>query len=58
MFAKLLKHEWRATRGVLGLLCLISLSAALLGGGAMRYLVSFSNQENRLDWESYCVYCP
>ena len=45
MFTKLLKHEWRAARGVLGLLCLISLSAALLGGSAMRYLVSFSNQD-------------
>ena len=51
MFTKLLKHEWRATRGVLGLLCLISLSAALVGGAAMRYLVWFGNQENQAGLE-------
>ena len=28
MFAKLLKQEWRSTRGVLGLLCLICLTGA------------------------------
>lgn len=39
MFAKLLKYEWRATRGFVGLMCLICLSAALVGGLAMRYLV-------------------
>ena len=39
MFTKLLKYEWRATRGMLGLMCLISLGAALAGGGTMRYLV-------------------
>ena len=39
MFTKLLKYEWRATRGMLGLMCLISLGAALAGGGTLRYLV-------------------
>ena len=39
MFTKLLKHEWRATRGMLGALCLVCLGASLLGGGTMRYLV-------------------
>lgn len=39
MFTKLLKHEWRATRGMLGTLCLICLGASLLGGLTMRYLV-------------------
>ena len=38
MFAKLLKHEWRATRGMLGILCLIALGASLLGGVTMCYL--------------------
>ena len=39
MFTKLLKHEWLATRGSLGTLCLVSLAASLLGGLTMRYLV-------------------
>lgn len=38
MFAKLLKHEWRATRGMLGILSLIALGASLLGGLTMCYL--------------------
>lgn len=38
MFAKLLKHEFRATGGMLGILCAACLSCALLGGGAIRYL--------------------
>lgn len=42
MFTKLLKHEWRATRGMLGTLCLICLGASLLGGGTMRYLITAS----------------
>lgn len=45
MFTKLLKHEWRATRGMLGTLCLICLGASLLGGGTMRYLISASYQD-------------
>ena len=39
MFTKLLKHEWRATRGTLGILCLVSLGAGLLGGLTMHYLI-------------------
>lgn len=35
MFAKLLKQEWRATRGVIGLLCVIILIAGLTIGGVM-----------------------
>lgn len=42
MFTKLLKHEWRATRGMLGTLCLVCLGACLLGGGTMRYLITAS----------------
>ena len=38
MFAKLLKYDFRAVRGTLGLLCLISLSSAFLGGGMLRLL--------------------
>ena len=44
MFTKLLKHEWRATRGMLGTLCLVCLGASLLGGGTMRYLMIASAQ--------------
>ena len=45
MFTKLLKHEWRATRGMLGTLCLVCLGASLLGGGTMRYLMIASYQD-------------
>ena len=45
MFTKLLKHEWRATRGMLGTLCLVCLGASVLGGGTMRYLVQVSAQD-------------
>ena len=45
MFTKLLKHEWRATRGMLGTLCLVCLGACLLGGGTMRYLMIASTQD-------------
>ena len=49
MFTKLLKHEWRATRGMLGTLCLVCLGASLLGGGTMRYLISATFQEAQHD---------
>lgn len=45
MFTKLLKHEWRATRGMLGTLCLVCLGASLLGGLTMRYLITASYQD-------------
>ena len=32
MFAKLLKHEWRATRGIIALLCVIILISGLTIG--------------------------
>ena len=50
MYSKLLKYDWRATRGMLGLLCAISLGAALAGGGTMRYLIWASdyNRESTL----------
>lgn len=38
MFAKLLKHEWRATRGVIFLLCVIILIAGLTIGGVANYM--------------------
>lgn len=46
MFAKLLKHEWRSTREMLGILCLISLGASLLGGLTMCYLSYASTHAN------------
>lgn len=45
MFTKLLKQDWRAGWGTLGVLCLICASAALMGGGTMRYLVWASTQD-------------
>ena len=39
MFRLLLKHDWRSIRGILGLLCLISLGAGAAGGVAMRFLI-------------------
>lgn len=44
MFTKLLKHDFKSTWGMVGLLCLISLGAGILGGGAMRYLVWISQR--------------
>lgn len=38
MFAKLLKHEWKATAGLLGILSAACIGCGLLGGGAIRYL--------------------
>ena len=46
MFAKLLKHEWRATRGMLGILSLIALGASLLGGVTMCYLTYAGTHAN------------
>ena len=39
MFRLLLKHDWKSIRGVLGLLCLISLGAGAAGGVALRALI-------------------
>lgn len=53
MFAKLLKHEWRATRGVIGLLCAIILISSLTIGSAASYMIrSESNTDNTLDYDS------
>ena len=39
MFAKLLKHEWRATRGVIALLCVIILISGLTIGSAASFML-------------------
>ncbi|MBR7179623.1 MAG: hypothetical protein IKD27_08950 [Oscillospiraceae bacterium] len=39
MFVKLLKHEWRANRGLIGLLCAVIGGSGLLSGGLLRYMV-------------------
>ena len=39
MFTKLLKHEWRATKGILALLCVIVLIAGLTIGCTMHYII-------------------
>ena len=68
MFAKLLKHEWRATRGVIGLLCVIILIAGLTIGAVMNHIVraedavivldesTASSESAMSDWEEViCV---
>ena len=42
MFTKLLKHEWRATRGILALLCIIILIAGITIGSTMQVMVNAS----------------
>ena len=39
MFAKLLKHEWRSTRGVIGMLCVIILVCGLTIGGIANFML-------------------
>ncbi len=39
MFRKLLKHEFRATRGFLGIACAAAVGSGLLGGCSLRYLI-------------------
>ena len=43
MFAKLLKYEWMASAGLLGILSGAALGIGLLGGVALRYLFSVAN---------------
>ena len=40
MFAKLLKHEWRATKGIIGLLCVVILISGLTIGGVMSHVAT------------------
>jgi len=42
MFTKLLKHEWRATKGILALLCVIILIAGITIGCTMQIMVNAS----------------
>ena len=51
MFAKLLKHEWKATWGILGVLSLCALGAGALGALMLRLLISAadSNHANPLN---------
>ena len=48
MFTKLLKHEWRATRGVIGLLCIIILISGLTIGGVANYMARASGADARM----------
>lgn len=45
MFAKLLKHEWRATKGIIGLLCVVILISGLTIGGVMHYMLRSEIQQ-------------
>lgn len=44
MFSKLLKYEWKAHSGLLGILSLCALGAGLLGGGVLRGLMYMVEQ--------------
>ena len=44
MFAKLLKHEFKATAGLLGLLSLIALVVGVLGGFLLRYNMNMTDR--------------
>lgn len=55
MFAKLLKHEWRATKGVLALLCLIILISGMTAGLSARYLMVAEDNEFMTEVESVNV---
>ena len=48
MFTKLLKHEWRATRSVIGLLCIIILISGLTIGCVTHYMVKVSNADDMI----------
>ena len=48
MFMKLLKHEWRANRGLVGLLCAIVGISGLMVGGGMRYTIWFALTGNQV----------
>jgi len=45
MFAKLLKHEWRATRSIIALLCVIILISGLAIGGTLHYMMRSEIQD-------------
>ena len=47
MFAKLLKYEWRSTKGFAWLMFLISLSAAVVGGLTTQYLFRISQSQDQ-----------
>lgn len=44
MFSKLLKHEWRANRGLMGLLTLIVLGAGVVATVVLRVLVNYGEE--------------
>lgn len=46
MFAKLLKHEWRATRSIVALLCVIIIISGAVIGGIMHCMVRSEVQES------------
>ena len=44
MFAKLLKHEWKATRGLLGIFSLAAVIAGGVGALALRFIVEYADK--------------
>ena len=57
MFAKLLKYEWKASAGLLGILTAAALGVGLVGGVALRYIFSLANTGN-LDAASEVIVMP
>lgn len=58
MFAKLIKHEWRAVRGVIGLLCVIVLISGLTIGSTMWLMVHSAEEAGVLLLEESAASAP
>ena len=55
MFWKLLKHEWRGARGLVGLICGITVLSGLTAGGILRYIIWFAANGNDAVVSAYSV---
>lgn len=55
MFLKLLKHEWRMNRGLIGMMCAIVGISGLMVGGALRYITWSSVTGNQVMVSAYSV---
>lgn len=53
MFGKLLRHEWRANRGLVGLMCGIIALSGLLAGGSLRYMTWSAVKGNQTMMNAY-----
>ncbi len=55
MFSKLLKHEWKANSGLLGILSLCALGAGLLGGFVLKGITYMEGQLKRQELAAFAV---